>query len=104
MNKNPSLPFKHKEPEHETGDYHFGGTLYLTKGVNETIPVLEVARIVAYIRGQVKQQNGIDYLQVFENEDEDKLFFIDNLSKTQIESGDYDLEHNYSTLMYAHEY
>ena len=56
--------------------------------------------ILAY----VKEKNGIDYLQVYTNDAGQKLFFIDQLNKEMIESGEYEAEHNHSTLMFAKEY
>lgn len=52
----------------------------------------------------VKAQNGMDYLQVFQNAAGRKIFLIDNLNREMIESGAFREQDNYCTLMFAEEY
>ena len=50
------------------------------------------------------EQKGIDYIQVYSNETGQRLFFIDNLVEWMFESGKYENEHNYYTLLLPEEY
>lgn len=86
------------------GTYFFNGTFYLTRGVSLAIPLEEIAAICQDLRDFVKEKNGIDYLQVYLDEQGRKLFFIDQLNKAMIESGEYRREDNHCTLLWAHEY
>ncbi len=91
-------------PEQE-GDYEFSGSFYLSQGVMDTIQNKEIAEIFTFIKRLVKQHGGIDYLQTFYCIEHDcKVFVIDQLSKTMIESGNYKAEDNYFTLLLAQEY
>ncbi|MCT4664235.1 MAG: DUF960 domain-containing protein [Flavobacteriales bacterium] len=93
-----------KQQETE-GTYQFSGTFLVTSRVNRTIPVDTIASMYLKIQELVKEKGGLDYLQVFVNtETEQKLFFIDQLNKEMIESGNYRTEDNHCTLMYSSEY
>ena len=93
----------HQPPE-QGGTYYFSGKFLVTNGVQAELTPLEIAKIYTHIQGLVRKEKGIDYLQVFKNKTGVKLFFIDQLNKAMIESGDYAKEHNYCTLMLASEY
>lgn len=89
----------------QEGNYFFEGAYYLSRGVIDNIPKKEIAEIFYFTKKLVKQHNGIDYLQTFYSIDQDcKLFFIDNLSKQMIESGNYSQSDNYATLILSNEY
>lgn len=60
--------------------------------------------ILDEVRTMVKAQNGMDYLQVFQNAAGRKIFLIDNLNREMIESGAFREQDNYCTLMFAEEY
>lgn len=92
------------QPQEQEGDYLFSGSFYVTKGVSEKLSAQEISDIYGYIQ-KLAQEKDLDYLQVFLNlETGEKLFFIDQLSKSMIESGKYLPEDNYCTLMFASEY
>lgn len=93
-----------RQPQEKEGDYFFSGQFLVTKGVSEALTADEVLVIYKDIQGFVKEKDGIDYLQVYLDESERKLFFIDQLSKAMIESGEYLEEYNHCTLLFAHEY
>lgn len=76
----------------------------MTKGVAHALSTDEIDAIYQDIRAYAKEQNGVDYLQVYTDEQGRKLFFIDQLSKNMIESGEFWPEDNHCTLMFAHEY
>lgn len=62
------------------GKYRLASKLYITTKVLEQIPTEEIAWIVHDVKTFVEEQDGIDYLQVYEDENGRKLFFIDQLN------------------------
>lgn len=84
--------------------YFFSGKFYYTKGVAEALSFDEIAAIYNDVRAFAKEKGSIDYLQVYTDENGRKLFMIDQLDQNMLESGDYDPEHNYCTLLLAEEY
>lgn len=90
--------------EQQNQKYFFNGNFYVTVGIKEHLTPEEVASIFADVRLFAEEQKGIDYLQVYLDENGRKLFFIDQLDKDMIESGDFASEDNHCTLMFAHEY
>ena len=91
-------------PEQE-GDYFFNGCFYLSSGVQNTLQNQEIAEIFTFLKRLVKQHDGIDYLQTFYCIEHDcKVFAIDQLSKTMLDSGKYNHEYNYFSLILAEEY
>lgn len=93
-----------RQPQERDGNYFFYGKFVITKGVHEALTQEEIMSIYFHIQELVLEKDGLDYLQVFIDENKRKLFFIDQLDKYMIESGDYQKEDNYCTLLFAHEY
>lgn len=93
-----------RKPQEKGGSYFFAGQFYTTKGVATELTVEEIMEIYVDARNYVWHHNGADYLFVYTDEQGRKLFFIDNLSKEMIESGQYRPEDDYCTLMFASEY
>lgn len=93
------------QPQEQEGDYWFSGTFVVTQGVKALLTEEEIYWIYIEIQTRVQQNQGLDYLAVFKKEGtEDKLYFVDQLSKADIASGAYSSEHNYCTLMLTEEY
>lgn len=93
------------QPEEVKGTYYFTGTFYVTKGIQESLSAEEIQAIYLYVKEKVKEENGLDYLQVFVHKRTGiKLFFIDQLNTEMIASGQFKPEYNYCTLMFASEY
>jgi hypothetical protein len=92
------------QPQEKEGSYFFSGTFLATRGVTEALSKEEIASIYGLIQQLVKENNGLDYLQVFVDEDGRKLFFIDQLNKEMIESGNFKPEDNHCTLLFDYEY
>ena len=88
-----------RQPQEQEGSYHFSGTFYVTRGVQELLSQEEKFAIYQEIQILEKENEGLDSLQTYLAEGEEKLFFIDQLSKQMIESGDYIEEYNYCTLL-----
>jgi len=97
-----NLEYKIQEKE---GDYFFNGIFYITQSVQNLLTIDEVFEIYTFTQDLVKQHKGIDYLQSFYHVEQDcKLFFIDQLSKSMIENGQFSYQENYCTLMLASDY
>ena len=86
------------------GSYFFSGQFYATRGVSQDLSPAEILSIYMDVQAFAKQKNGIDYLQVYTDEQGRKLFFIDQLNTEMIASGEYRPEDNHCTLLWAHEY
>ena len=93
-----------RQPQERPGNYHFSGQFYATSGVANELSADEILSIYQNVRAFAKVKDGIDYLQVYTDSNGRKLFFIDQLSKEMIESGDYQDEDNHCTLLFASEY
>jgi hypothetical protein len=91
-------------PQEQEGTYLFSGTFYVTDLVSSQLTPIEISTIYLCMQVFVRENGGADYLQVFENEKGAKLFFIDQLSREMIQSGDYEPEHNHCTLLFSSEY
>lgn len=97
--------WEYKAPEYETGDYWFDGKFFITRSVQEALSEAEILFIYAHIINLVQQKGGQDFLQVFEQKDKDyKLFFIDQVTRSSLQTGEQPSEHNYCTLMFSEEY
>lgn len=92
------------QPQEQGGEYFFSGAFYVTAQVKHALSDNEIRAIYEKVQQLVKKENGCDYLQTFLDEEKRKLFFIDQLSKSMIESGEFKPEHNHCTLMFSHEY
>lgn len=93
-----------RQPQEKGGSYFFAGQFYTTKGVATELTVDEIMEIYVDAKNYVWHNDGADYLFMFTDEQGRKLFFIDNLNKEMIESGQYGPEYDYCTLMFASEY
>lgn len=94
-----------RQEQESEGTYMFNGRIFVTSGIQSLLSNDEIQWIMNDVKLQVTDHNGIDYLVVYEHEDTgQKLFFIDQLNRQMIESGQYSPEHNYATLLLSSEY
>ena len=94
-----------RQQQEQDGTYFFSGKFLVTRGVKSLLSDEEIKTIYVQVQNLVKVQNGIDYLVVyFHEETQQKLFFIDQLNKEMIESGEFLPKYNYCTLLLAEEY
>jgi hypothetical protein len=97
-----------RQPQERKGDYFFTGTLYITTNLSREISQEEIISIVTDLKAFVQSELGIDYLVVYFRQDGRKVFCIDQLSKSMIESGEYSeneiKEYNHWTMLFAEEY
>ena len=94
-----------RQVQEQEGSYFFSGQFFVTQGIQSSLTQEEILAIYLDVRELAEEKNGIDYLVVYiHKETKQKLFFIDQLNKEMIESGEYKEEHNLCTLMIASEY
>jgi len=93
-----------RQQQERRGNYFFSGQFLATRGVATELTADEILHIYSDIKAFVNEQRGVDYLQVYLDENGRKLFLIDQLSKDMIESGEYAPHDNHATLLWAHEY
>jgi hypothetical protein len=79
-----------RQPQEEEGNYHFSGMFAVTAGVDTKIPKDEILQIYQDVLQAVREHDGLDYLQVYQDEKGTKLFFIDATPKDSFDSGDCD--------------
>ena len=90
-------------------DYFFSGLMYVTQGVQDLLSEEEMLLVTMELQGFIRMQNGVDYLQMYQHsETNEKIYCIDQLSKSMIESGTYSAEeikkYNHFTLLLPSEY
>ena len=98
-----------RQLQEQEGTFLFSGLFTCTAHVKAQLTDDEIHSIYTEIQKAVKENNGLDYLQVFidEEEEERRLFLIDSMNQEAIESELYDTSDplvNYYTLMFANEY
>ena len=95
-------------PQECTGDYFFSGQAVMTRGVEAMLSPEEIAFIVADLHTFVQQENGIDYLQVYESDDGHRVWVIDQLRQSIKDSGEFTPEQlaelDYWTMLLPGEY
>ena len=98
------MAWERQPQERNDQKYLFSGKFYMTKGVFENLHFDEIIAIYQDLKAFVKERNGIDYLQVYKDKAGRKLYMVDQLDERMVESGEYEEEHNYCTLLLAEEY
>ena len=93
------------QPQEQGGSYFFSGQFYVTKGIEALLSYDEIFELYQRVKQLVLEKDGLDYLVVFKHKQTaQKLFFIDQLSKEMIKSGDFKATDNHCTLLLAEEY
>lgn len=93
-----------RQPQEQEGDYWFSGKGLMTAGINADLHQLEIKQILDDLYSFIEEKQGVDYLQVYTSNKGDKIFIIDQLSKSMIESKRWKEEDNHFTILFAHEY
>ena len=93
-----------RKPQEQEGTYYFSGKIYITQAVFDNFTPNDITAIYLDIQLFVKENNGVDYLQIYFNDQGDKLYLIDQLNKEMVDNGQYQEEDNYCTLMFSYEY
>ncbi len=93
------------QPQDQEGEYFFSGQFYATRGIQERLSEIEILELYRRTQQLVRDKKGLDYLVVFKHKQTaEKLFFIDQLNKDMIASGNFRAEDNHCTLLLADEY
>ncbi|NNE33944.1 MAG: hypothetical protein HKN13_01825 [Rhodothermales bacterium] len=97
-----------RKPEEHPGDYTFSGRSVMTAGVAHQLEMTDVLQVSSALRRAVRENAGLDYLQVFESDDGRVVWAIDQLSQSMREGGDYTPEqleeYDYWTMLLPEEY
>ena len=91
-------------PQEQEGTYLFSGALFVTQEVNSALSLDEIFAIYFDMQIRVRERGGLDYLQVYENEAGDKLYFIDQCDPEMTASELFSKEDNHCILLFSHEY
>jgi len=79
-----------RKPQEVEGDYFFSGKSVMTIGVSSELDMLaDIIPISMDLRDAVNENNGLDYLQVYECDDGRVVWIIDALSKSMKEGSGY---------------
>jgi hypothetical protein len=79
-----------RQPQEVSGNYHFGGKFFVSARVDREVNRGEIYAIQLQIKEDVRQANGLDYLQVFKDENGRTLWLIDATPKDRFDSGECD--------------
>lgn len=91
--------------ERKDQDYFFSGTIYVTQGIQAELTQEEISWIILDVKNFARsQEKGIDYLQIYQRDDGFKVYVIDQLTKAQVASGDFQPGDNHATLLLRNEY
>ncbi len=82
----------------------FSGSLFVTQTIMKKLTPIEISEISDDILKFVQEKNGVDYFQVYEDDEGQKLYLIDELNREMIESGQYEAKDNHCTLLFSWEY
>lgn len=102
------MKWKRLPKEFERGNFAFSGKPLITANIHYYLPPEEIKEIITKVRNLAKENMAVDYIQVFENENKQKVICIDNVSLDDIEamkdSGQYTTEEiqaqNYWLMLY----
>ncbi|CAG0941177.1 hypothetical protein BROC_01319 [Candidatus Brocadiaceae bacterium] len=94
------------QPQEETGTYMFTGRLYATAAIAETLSPAEISQILSAVRKRVAEHNGADYLFVFTNDEEERIFAIDQLNREMKAAASpvWVAKNDIVTVLFANEY
>lgn len=96
------------QPQECSGDYFFDGQMFMTRAIAESLTTAEISRLIQALKLRVIAMDGVDYLQVFTRTDGEKIYVIDNLSRSMLKSNEYTedqkREYHYFTILFAQEY
>ena len=93
-----------RKPQEQPGTYMFSGDFYVTTNVSSKLTAAEITAVYRDILKFVKENNGADYLQIYENGKGERLYFIDQLSREMVESKQWNPGDNHCTLLFSWEY
>ena len=88
-------------PEWCEQDFFFNGDFTVSDKVFNLLTIDEITYIYDFIQNLIKENNGVAYLHCFySSRIKCALFFSDQLTIKQVESGKYKPEDNYCVIMH----
>jgi len=95
-----------RPPEVKEGDYFFDGNAYITPGVQQKLSFEEITSIILDLQQKAHANNGIDYLQVYVNKHGEKIWIMDQLTKSQLatQPADWVKTNHFFTILLPEEY
>lgn len=88
--------------ERDDQKYFFNGKCLVTRGVQELLNEEETLKIISELQQLAKEKDGLDYLQVYKNENEQKVWIIDQLDEKM--KTEHPPEHDHFTILLPSEY
>jgi len=96
------MNWKRQPQERDDQKYFFNGKCLVTRGAQELLTEEETLKIIAELQKLAKENNGLDYLQVYKNENEKKVWVIDQLDEKM--KPEHPPEHDHFTILLPSEY
>jgi hypothetical protein len=93
-------------PQEQEGNYMFSGRWLMSSEVSEKLHGIEIQHIINDVSRAVKEQNGIDWLQIFVNKEGVKVYAICSVDRDQLGSGEFDpndINYNNNVICFPHE-
>lgn len=91
-----------RKKQDRDGTYRFDGQMLVTAGVQTELLPFEVEDITRDLMNLVEQQDGIDYLVVYQRQDGTKVWCMDQLNDEM--KPHHPPEHHYWTMLLPSEY
>lgn len=96
------MKWKRQPQEREDQKYLFNGKCYITTGAQSLLSELEAIQIVQALQKLAIEKSGIDYLQVFQNDEGERIWVIDQLDISM--KKEHPPEHDFFTILLPSEY
>ena len=97
-----------RQPQEVEGDYFFEGTLVCTPGAGSLLGILDVLQIMHELRRAARDNDGLDYLQVYKTAKGEKIWIMDALSRSMKTDGSYSAseacEYDITTILLPEEH
>lgn len=79
------MAWKRVKQSFDKGRYAFSGKPLLSGSMYLLLPDEEISEIIQDVRNYVKQNGLVDYIQIYENESNERILCIDNISVDDIQ-------------------
>lgn len=100
-----SRPLWERLPITESGDYWFDGRLIVTDEVRYRVSQEEIQYMYWSAKAHILAQGGQIKMQIYDHQLYDqKLYLIDNMTRTELSCQPDQWHLNYCTLMFPHEF
>lgn len=72
------MPTWKREPQEVTGQHRFDGRALMTQGIQNEVGRAAVLRLETMLHEAVREEDGLDYLQVFTSDEGHRVWVIDD--------------------------